>query len=421
MVSTFYPPFSFGGDAISVQRLSRALVRRGHEVTVVHDVDAYQVLHQGPMPPLRKEDEDQGVRVIRLKSRWGPVSSLLVHQLGRPVVHTRRLRGLFRSGRFDVVTFHNPSLIGGPGILAWPEHAVTVYMAHEHWLICPTHVLWRHKKEPCDRRECLRCVAAYHRPPQVWRYTGAIARALRQVDVLIALSEFSREKHRAFGLERQMTVLPNFVPDRSDEPPISAVSPHPRPYFLFAGRLELIKGLDDVLPVFRSIPEADLLVAGEGSHGPSLHRISAGQTNVHFLGRLDQATLSRFYRHAVAAVVPSVCYEIFPLVLIEALREGTPIVVRRIGPGPEIISASGAGETFSSPDDLVGILKRLVHDREYRNSLGLKAIQAVNERWTEAVVVPQFLDLVRSAARRRGPPIGATTANTLAPSGTVSV
>src|SRR5947209_7940112 len=50
MVTTFYPPYHFGGDAIGVQRLARGLVRRGHEVTVIHDVDAYNLLHQGSEP-----------------------------------------------------------------------------------------------------------------------------------------------------------------------------------------------------------------------------------------------------------------------------------------------------------------------------------------------------------------------------------
>ena len=86
MVTTFYPPCSFGGDAISVQQLSRALVRRGHEVTVVHDVDAFAALDAGPLPPYRR-GRRQGVRVVRLKSRWGALSPLLVHQLGRPVLH----------------------------------------------------------------------------------------------------------------------------------------------------------------------------------------------------------------------------------------------------------------------------------------------------------------------------------------------
>ena len=44
MFSTYYPPYSYGGDGITLQRLCRALVRAGHEVTVVHDADAYTSL-----------------------------------------------------------------------------------------------------------------------------------------------------------------------------------------------------------------------------------------------------------------------------------------------------------------------------------------------------------------------------------------
>ena len=49
-LTTFYPPHNFGGDGIGVQRLARALVRRGHRVTVVHDTDAYHSLHPAPPP-----------------------------------------------------------------------------------------------------------------------------------------------------------------------------------------------------------------------------------------------------------------------------------------------------------------------------------------------------------------------------------
>ena len=46
---------------------------------------------------------------------------------------------------FDVINFHNISLVGGPGILEMGQ-ALKLYMAHEHWLICPSHVLWRHQR-----------------------------------------------------------------------------------------------------------------------------------------------------------------------------------------------------------------------------------------------------------------------------------
>jgi len=418
MVSTFYPPFSFGGDAISVQHLSHALVRRGHEVTVVHDVDAYAVLRRGPMPAIREEDDDEGVRVIRLKSRWGALSSLAVHQFGRPVVHAARFRELFRPGRFDAVVFHNPSLIGGPAILTWPEDAVTVYMAREHWLICPTHVLWRHGRERCDRRECLRCVASYRRPPQAWRYTGAVPRALGEVDVVIALSEFSRQKHREFGLTRRIEVLPNFMLDSELEPsPGESVRPQQRRYFLFAGRLERIKGLDDVLPVFGAFPDVDLLIAGKGDDGLRLQGLAADLPNVRFLGLLPPSELRRYYRHAVACLVPSVGFEAFPRVLIEALSAGIPVVARDIGPAREVIAASGAGVLFSSPDELRARLASLLEDPGHRDRLARLALPSVREHWAESVVIPRFLDHIEAAARRRarhrgakGAPVATTLA-----------
>ena len=404
MVCTFYPPYSFGGDGISIRELSRALVRAGHQVTVVHDVDAYAALATGPLPEPSAAGEE-GIDVIPLRSRWGVLSPLLVHQLGRPVLHSRRLRRLFRDGGFDVVVFHNPSLIGGPGILTWPRGAITMYMAREHWLVCPTHVLWRHRREACDRRECLRCLVAYRRPPQFWRYTGAIHRALRQMDLVVALSEFSRDKHREFGIDREMVVLPNFVPDL---PPVPAgeSAPQERPYVFFAGRLERIKGLDDVLPVWDRIPGADLLIAGTGEHGGHLRRLAAKQPRVRFLGRLPPEELPRYYRHAVAVLFPTAGYEAAPRVFVEALAAGTPVLARAIGPAPEFVRVSGAGELFASPDELPALLRRLLADSEYRDRLRRNAVAAVQMHWTESVVIPRFLELIDRARASRPAPGG---------------
>lgn len=402
MVTTFYPPYSFGGDAIGVQRLSHALVRQGHDVTVVHDEDAFRALHRGTVPDRPALDDDEGVKVIRLRSRFGVLSSLLVQQFGRPVLHAARLRALLAPGQWDVVNFHNISLIGGPGILHYPTDAVTLYMAHEHWLVCPTHVLWRYRRERCDQRECLRCQMVYRRPPQLWRYTGALERGLRRVDSVIAMSEFSRVKHREFGLQREMEVLPYFLPPVADGPPIREASPHGRPFFFFAGRLELIKGLDDVLPAFAKYPEADLVIAGDGDHGPALRAQARGMSNVHFLGRLEPELLADYYHHALATIVPSVCFETFGIVLIEAFRQGSPVLARRVGPFSEILERAGAGELFETSEELLGALRRLREDPARRAQLAAAGRQAVERHWTEAAVVPAYLDLVKNAASRRG-------------------
>jgi glycosyltransferase involved in cell wall biosynthesis len=393
-----------------VQRLSRALVRRGHHVTVVHDVDAYNTLHHGPEPVAQPEPE--GLKVIRLRSGVGALSPLLTQQTGNPIVNGRRIRRILDDGRFDVVNFHNVSLVGGPGLLSYGRDAVKLYMAHEHWLVCPMHVLWRHGRELCTGRECFRCAIAYRRPPQLWRYTGYLERQLDQVDAFIAMSEFSREKHREFGFPRPMEVLPYFLPDPvtgrpspgtgASTPASDDDSPHPRPFFLFVGRLEKLKGLDDVIPLFRDFGDADLVIAGDGEYAPVLRQLAAGLPGVRFLGRVAPDDLQRYYRHAISLIVPSVCFETFGIILIESFKEATPVIARRLGPLPEIVEQAAGGELFSTGDELLAAMRRLQGDRAYRDRLARSAFQAFTERWSEQAVIPKYLDIVsRAAARRR--------------------
>ena len=400
LLTTFYPPYNFGGDGIGVQRLSRALVERGFDVTVVHDADAYTALSSGPEPdPTGSAD---GVNVITLRSRAPRLSALLTQQTGRPVVQGRRIQQLMDEHEFDIVHFNNVSLVGGPGLLRYGS-GVKVYEAHEHWLVCPSHVLWRHNREPCDERQCLRCVLHHRRPPQLWRYTGTLERSLEHVDVFIAKSEFSRRKHREFGFPRDMEVLPYFLPDRSRAPAALDVERrHDRPYFLFVGRLERIKGLDDVIPVFERYHDADLLIAGAGEYEARLRSIAGDNPRVKFLGRVEPESLDVLYRDAEALIVPSECYETFGIIVIEAFRQGTPVIVRDIGPLPELVERSGAGETFRTADELEVALTRMQRDPGERLRRAARARQSFGEYWSESAVVPQYLEILSRAAVKRG-------------------
>jgi glycosyltransferase involved in cell wall biosynthesis len=404
MLTTFYPPFNFGGDGIGIERLCHGLVRRGHHVTVVIDEDAWRNLARGAEPA--KRDHPPGLELVRLKAKHGLVSNLLTQQLGRPVVHGRRIRELLDRGRFDVINFHNVSLIGGPGLWKYGD-AVKLHMAHEHWLVCPSHVLWRHGRELCDGRECLRCVLHYRRPPQGWRYTGFLEREARHVDAFVAMSEFSRAKHREFGFPRDMEVVNYFLPDppagATAGPPPAAASPHPRPYFLFVGRLERIKGLDDVIPLFRDrITDADLVIAGDGEHAAQLRSLAQGIERVRFLGRVPSDELDRWYRGALALIVPSVCFETFGIILIEAFRQGTPVIARRLGPFPEIVEKARAGELFTTGEELIAAMRKLQGDAGLRAEQGRRGHRAYLDHWCESAVLPRYLDVVRRAAERKG-------------------
>ena len=402
MITTFYPPYNFGGDGIGIERFCHGLLRRGHHVTVVHDADAYLTLARRKEPALVQHPP--GLEVVSLRSRLGPASTLLTQQTGRPVVHGGRLGRLLARGRFDVINYHNISLVGGPGVLGYGD-ALKLYMAHDHWLVCPSHVLWRHNRERCDRRECLRCVLRYRRPPQLWRYTGLLEQELRHVDAFIAMSEFSRQKHREFGFSRDMEVVPYFLPDPHplrDRIDVEGASPHHRPYFLFVGRLEVIKGLDDVIPVFRRYQDADLLIAGDGGYAGPLKAMAQGQANVRFLGRIAPDALRRYYQHALALIAPSVGFETFGIILIEAFRQGTPVLGRRLGPFPEMLEKAGAGLLFANEQELLEAMSTVQRDPALRREWGERATRAFARYWSESAVMPRYLEVVRRAAERTG-------------------
>ncbi len=313
-----------------------------------------------------------------------------------------KIRRLLARGGYDVINYHNVSLVGGPGIFKYGD-ALKLYMAHEHWLVCPMHVLWRHGRELCTGRECFRCTLSYRRPPQLWRWTGYLARELRHVDAVIAMSEFSRRKHAEFGLKKPMEVLPYFLPDpEAGGAAVGGERPRARPYFLFVGRLEKIKGLDDVIPRFREYPDADLLIAGDGEYAGPLRELAGGIDNVHFLGRVPPDELRRYYQHAVALIVPSVCYETFGIILIESFKQSTPVIARRIGPFPEIVEGAGGGELFTTGEELVAAMRRLQSDPGYRQKLAAAGYEAYARHYTETAVVPRYLDIAERAAARTG-------------------
>jgi glycosyltransferase involved in cell wall biosynthesis len=402
--TTFYPPYSFGGDAIAVQRLARGLVNRGHHVTVVYDVDAFNALHTGPSPDPVVDDD--GVEVITLSSRVGVLSPLLTQQTGRPTIHHRELASILGDGKFDVINFHNASLIGGPGGFSLGGSALKIFTAHDHWLVCPSHDLWRHCRELCTSRQCVRCQLHHHRPPQLWRLTGLLEKELENISVFIAMSEFSRAKHHEFGLQRDMEVLPQFLPDLSAETePAARPSPHNRPYFLFVGRLEKIKGLQNVIPLFRDYPDADLIVAGDGNERDALGDLAGDSGRVHFIGRIGPARLREFYSHAIATIVPSVGYETFGLVSIESFQMRTPVIARRLGPFPEILQACGGGELFDDEAGLLSSMRRLQGDPAHRARLADSAYRGFRKFWSEEAVIPQYLDIIDRARAAASKPV----------------
>jgi len=398
MVTTFYPPESFGGDGLYVERLSKALARRGHRVTVVACRDAYRICGGDPAKGGAEEPGSggEGIEVVRLENAAGPLSPLATQLTGRPVFKKKALEEILAPGRFDVVHFHNISLVGGPGVLSLSPGSVKLYTLHEHWLLCPTHVFWKEKRKLCDRKTCFTCQIASERPPQLWRYGPFLREALENVDLFLSPSRFTLERHRGEGIERPMRVLPLFVPDAParGEPPA-------RPVFLYAGRLDRSKGPDALVTAAAGL-DAEIRIAGDGPERHLLEEAARKTSNVKILGPLEPARVGEEIAAARAVVAPSRCLETFGFAAAEAMLRGVPVVARRRGGLAEIVEESGGGLLFEDDAELPPLLARLAADPALSSELGARGGEAARKLWLEDAHLSEYLSEVESLLASRG-------------------
>ncbi len=401
MITTFYPPYSFGGDAIYIERLCRMLAANGHQVDVIHCADSFRLFRPDPGPPPRTPAP--GITVHTLESGWGSLSPLASHQTGYPLLKAGKIRRILESKRFDVIHYHNISLFG-PGVMELePSYAgwIKLYTMHEHWLVCPVSVLWKYNRRACERPNCLTCTLISRRPPQWWRYLGLRDRAGRAIDQYLSPSRFTRDMHQSRGFPKPIEVLPYFLAPADQDWMAPAPRPHPRPYFLFVGRLEKIKGLQTLLPEFAGPGDCDLLVIGSGGYEAELRRQARDWPRVRFLGWVTQDRIGPYYHHAAGVIVPSITYETFGIILIEAFARKTPVIARDLGSLPEVVYDSGGGFVYGDQERLRRAMGVLLSRPESRRQLGERGYEAFCRYWSAAPHLTMYFEYLREAARRK--------------------
>ncbi|MGH8064825.1 MAG: glycosyltransferase family 4 protein [Candidatus Entotheonellia bacterium] len=400
-LTTFYPPYSFGGDAMYIYRLAHALGDGGHHVDVIHCVDSYYLLH--PAEPEIKFADHPNVTTHRLHSRFGWLSPVLSHQTGRPYLKQRHVRDVLNSKPYDVIHYHNISLLG-PAILAFePEQSrvVKMYTSHEHWLICPTHVLWKFNSRPCEKPDCLRCTLMAKRPPQTWRYTGLLARAGSHIDQFVAPSRFTARMHAERGFPYPVGHLPYFIDRIDDDWKHPAPRPQEKPYFLFVGRLETIKGVQTLIELWGNVADVDLLIAGTGTQEARLRAQAHANPHIKFLGALPQHELGSLYFHALACIVPSLTYETFGMIIIEAFARKTPVIARDLGALPEVIDDSGGGFVYRDDAELLAVIHRLTTSPALRAELGDRGYRAFVQQWSTEAHLALYFSCLRDIATKK--------------------
>lgn len=194
----------------------------------------------------------------------------------------------------------------------------------------------------------------------------------------ICPSEFLDARMREAGVfPDRLRVVSNFVDVDGIDTRTAPGGP-----VVYAGRLSREKGVDVLVDAVGRLPQARLVVAGEGDQQEQLQRRAAALApgRVEFRGRLDRDAVLDLLRSAVAAVLPARWYENQPMAIIEAFAAGTPVVASDLGGLPELVVDGETGWLVppNDPVALAAVLERVVADPEEAHRRG-KLARAVAE------------------------------------------
>jgi glycosyltransferase involved in cell wall biosynthesis len=163
---------------------------------------------------------------------------------------------------------------------------------------------------------------------------------LDNITTYICLTEFQRNRliQEGFPAEK-IKVLPNMI----DYKEINHTT-EPDEYAGYAGRISPEKGISTLIEAARICKDIKFKAAG------SLEKYSQIQTeapkNFEFCGYLKGNFLDNFYSNSQLIVIPSIWYEVFPMIILEAMIRGKPVICSRTGGLPEIVEDGITGLLF---------------------------------------------------------------------------
>jgi glycosyltransferase involved in cell wall biosynthesis len=313
-----------GGEDAVVRAEADLLRRRGHEV----------VQHQ-----IRNPADAPGAAMALALAPWNPLEA-------------RSVRAIAEQTQPDLVHVHNTWYAMSPAVL-WTLRragAPVVVTLHNYRSLCANAQLFR-DGAPCEdcigshpwhgvRHRCYRGSALLSVPSAG---TIALHRRLgtweRCVDLLLVLNEFARARFVRGGLPAgRIRIKPNFVADPGPRSmPVSKSRT-----VLYVGRISPEKGVDILVEAWRRIAAEttlELVIIGDGPSRTQLER--RAPSGIRFEGRLQAARVQERMRSARTLVLPSIWYEGQPMVVLEALGAGLPVLASRTGGMPDLLGPLG--------------------------------------------------------------------------------
>jgi glycosyltransferase involved in cell wall biosynthesis len=290
-----------------------------------------------------------------------------------------------------------------PLILPLLRHIPSLYHIAIYEAICPSATKMLPDRSPCHSSPGMVCYRSHCLPlramlPQMLRMK-LWQRWHEAFRLIIANSEAVRSRLVAEGI-RPAEVIWNGIPIQPSRPPLSFP-----PTVAFAGRLVQEKGVDVLLKAFakavRQVPEARLLLAGEGPQSKLLNGLISNlglSAKVFMLGHIPRPELEQHFAPAWVQVVPSLWEETFGLVAAEAMMRGTGVVASSSGGLNEIVQNGQTG--FLVPpgevDLLAEALVRLLKDRDLAEQMGKSGREFALRHFTGEICVEKFIALYQN-------------------------
>ena len=351
LTSTFYPPNYVGGACLQAKYLAEELSKAGHEVHVLYSLDAYRVKKKGAV----ERDSQDPIHVHTIKTSFNS-TAYSAYLLGSSYAVTKKFKSLVKEIKPDVVHHHNISLLGYP-LLKKRSDYLNLYTAHDYWLICQHSTLLKNRTDTCKKRDCINCAFSYRLPPQLWRYSSSFKNAVQDIDLIVTPSEFVKTIFSTYFSKKKIICLPNFIPKmKQQKKPTSNFTN----YFLYSGRLERYKGILELIDFYKTLPiESNLVITGSGSLSDTVTKKLKDENlggRITFLGHVRPEILSYLMSNAQALIIPSIWPENCPLIALEALSQGTPVIGTNKGGLPEIIEKIDSNLIYQSPEKLKQIL-----------------------------------------------------------------
>lgn len=384
----------YGSEAPSgenqVFALERAMLEsHGHEVQVFER-------HSDEIRARGAEGMVQGA----LATPWNPFTA-------------KEVRTIASRLRPHVVHVHNTFPLISPSVFsAVGPDAARVLTLHNYRLFCASAILMREGRvctECIDQRSVLPAIRhACYRDSRIATLPLAAGIALhrrrrtwhRDVEAFVALTRFQRRVMVDAGLPvGKVHVKPNFYPGRPTEVPWGERAER----VVFVGRLGSEKGVDHLVSAWLAWGAAapELVMVGDGPLRGRLEASAAASTatNIRFTGQVDAAEAQRLIAGSRLLVLPSVCFEGFPMVLREALAFGTPCAVSDMGPMPDIVAQGEAGAVFraSDPADLLRAVRELWADPARLERMGRRGRREFEAHYTESANYDALMAIYQEA------------------------